>query len=775
MYLNVDGVRMASLGSRPRTIRFGPFELDASNRKLRKRGDTVKLQPKQFDVLLMLVERAGQVVSRDEIREHIWDANTFVDFERSINFAINQIRGALGDDVEKPRFVETIPRHGYRFLCRVEVSDDTRGLVETKGQLAAGQTVGPIEYLVANVPTFDPLVIPEMRAIGEIEKKKSDRLSKGIRWKSKKSLLPALSVALILILAVGFLGGRASNHGMHQSWLVRAGPASSRMRVVPLTNLPDAVWDPAFSPDGEKIAFTWYGENPVRGDLYVQLIGGEKPLRLTQTKSGYICCGDWSPDGREIAFGRCDDTGGGVYTVPAFGGPERKLTDVICPTGDGGDPKWTADGKSLLLVDRCLPNGPRGIVLFSLATGAKHCLTAPPSDAIADFAPTLSPDQKTVAFIRSSTVGVAEVYTVALSGGSPRQLTHDGRGIAGDLMWSSDGQYIVFNSDRSGLDRVWRVPATGGAVEPETVYPGVGALSRDGRRLAYIEPSGFWRSSPSIWRTELSRPGGEVVSQKKILVSTGTNDGTQLSPDGRQLVFQSDRSGSAEIWESNADGSNPQPMTFFSRGIVGTPRWSPDGRWVAFDYRPETHSQIYLIDSERRNMQRVTSDNYENVVPSWSRDGAAIYFAFNRTGDWQIWRREVASGREVQVTRHGGFASFESYDAKILYYSKFDGGGIWSMRVGGGDERRITEALHRGYWGHFAVTEAGLYLLDSDAALGPTIMYFSFQSRHLTPIVVLMQTPVPWTANLAASRDGPTLLFAQGEHKSSITMVENFQ
>jgi DNA-binding winged helix-turn-helix (wHTH) protein len=109
---------MASLGTKPGTIRFGPYELDPTNRELRKRGNVIKLQPRQFAVLQLLVEHAGQVVSRDEIRSRIWDANTFVDFERAINFAINQIRAALGDDAEKPRFVETIPRLGTAFSAQ---------------------------------------------------------------------------------------------------------------------------------------------------------------------------------------------------------------------------------------------------------------------------------------------------------------------------------------------------------------------------------------------------------------------------------------------------------------------------------------------------------------------------------------------------------------------------------------------------------------------------------------------------------------------------------
>jgi hypothetical protein len=127
------------------------------------------------------------------------------------------------------------------------------------------------------------------------------------------------------------------------------------------------------------------------------------------------------------------------------------------------------------------------------------------------------------------------------------------------------------------------------------------------------------------------------------------------------------------------------------------------------------------------------------------------------------------------MTHHGGMAAFESFDGKTLYYSKLEGAGVWSVPVAGGEERRVTQAPHLGYWGHFAVTEAGLYLVDADAESGPTIMYYDFQTRKIKPVLVLKQNPLAWTANLSASRDGRTVLFVQAESKSAIMMAENFQ
>lgn len=370
---------------------------------------------------------------------------------------------------------------------------------------------------------------------------------------------------------------------------------------------------------------------------------------------------------------------------------------------------------------------------------------------------------------------MSDLYTVPLEGGSLRRLTADNKIISG-LMWAADGQSLSFVSNRGGIERTWRVSATGGTIEPETRYPGIGTLSHDGGRLAYVEPQGFFGFSFALWRADLNGAGGAVSKMKQLLPAPSGGFAPQLSPDGRQLAFEAMRSGSAEIWNCNADGSDPLKLTSL-KGHAGSPRWSPDGKWIAFDYRPAGQSQIFEIDEEGRNLHSVTSGDYENLVPSWSRDGKSIYFASNRTGVLQIWRRELASGREMQITHHGGFAGFESYDGQSLYFSKFYDAGIWRIPVAGGEEQRVTDRLHIGYWGNFAVTEKGLYLVDTDAEPGPSIMYYAFRTRHLTRVLTYRagQHAVPWVANLGASPDGQTIFFAQGTSKSWIALAENLR
>src|SRR5262249_54248862 len=147
---------------------------------------------------------------------------------------------------------------------------------------------------------------------------------------------------------------------------------------------------------------------------------------------------------------------------------------------------------------------------------------------------------------------------------------------------------------------------------------------------------------------------------------------------------------------------------------TGTPRWSPDGRQIAFDSRTTGDAEIYVIDVDGGTPRRVTSEKSNEVVPSWSQDGHSIYFASNRSSNWEVWKMPVAGGPAVQMTHHGGFGAFESPDGKFLYYAKgLTLPGIWRIPTGGGEETAVINSLQAGYWGFWSVVKEGIYYLDS--------------------------------------------------------------
>jgi Tol biopolymer transport system component/DNA-binding winged helix-turn-helix (wHTH) protein len=741
----------------PSVVRFGAYEADLLSGELRKSGIRLKIQDRPFQILAILLEQPGMVVTREQLQKRLWPEDTFVDFEHGLNTAINKLRDALSDEADNPRFIETLPKRGYRFIAPVSVSAAPRAHL---------QTVPP-----ASPPT--PFPIP---AISPVESSaNSTPAPSASSAKSRLNTYLAASAMLLLCAALVVAWYFFSRS--------RGAAEQSEIRVAPLNGLPRE-GDASFSPDGNQVAFVWAGEKGGYAHIYLSQIGAtDSPRQITTSGEGtFEFAPAWSPDGRYLAFFRFDEKEKAlsIFVTAALGGSERRLYKVNSHRKvDALD--WSVDGKYLAFSDSASPSEASRIFLLSIDTLEVHPITSPPAGTLGDATPAFSPDGKSIAFVRD-TLDVREIYLLSLSGGSPQQITpvqitFDHADIQG-ITWTPQSDKLIFASSRQGPVSLWSISAKGGTPQRLPIA-GAGwamrpALNRKGNCLAYTSVV----YSSSIWRATITPDHKIVRPLEHFISSTGLEEGPQYSPGGKHIVFQSTRTGYHEIWRADADGSNPIQLTHFAKNLTGTPRWSPDSRWITFDSRPEGHSEVFVINAEGGQPRQVTQGESENGVASWSPDGKWVYFASNRGGTWEVWKMTPEGNSPTQITRRGGFTALPSLDGKYLYYAKGrDVPGLWRVPVEGGEEVKMFDAPPVGGWGYFAVTTDGIYYPDVATPGKGGLFFYSFASRSSSLAwSVDKEQPDNGAPALGISPDGRTMVICLLDQPLVyIMLVENFR
>jgi DNA-binding winged helix-turn-helix (wHTH) protein len=278
----------------PRLVRFRGFEVDLRAGELRRDGAKLKLSGQPFQVLTILLEQPGEVVTREELQKRLWP-DTFVDVDHNLNTAINKIREVLGDSAESPRFVETLPRRGYRFIATVD------GSSHGPANPAAAETT------VVSAPTAN-------RTSG--------------KYPSGSKIL-GYSIAALLMLM-----------GFSVPWILHKSPPHAQRALTRLTFDDGLQFGATWSPDGRYIAYS--SDRGGKLDVWVKQVSGGDPIQITKGK-GNNWQPDWSPDGTYIAY-RSEDGAGGLFVIPALGGAglERRISFF------GYHPRWSPDGSKIL-------------------------------------------------------------------------------------------------------------------------------------------------------------------------------------------------------------------------------------------------------------------------------------------------------------------------------------------------------------------------------------------------------------------------------------------
>jgi Tol biopolymer transport system component/DNA-binding winged helix-turn-helix (wHTH) protein len=727
-----------------RIARFGPYEVALASGEIRKGGVRIKLQDRPFQILAVLLEQPGSLVSREDLQRRLWPADTFVDFEHGMNTAIAKLRQALSDEADHPRYIETLPRRGYRFVAPVSFGGNG-----ASQEQSAAATPGSAEW-----PALSSSLPP-----GNASPRTGRFHLRAAFW----------IAALLLLCALGTA-----------TWFFYFRPAARtswpEVRIAPLNGLPHEA-DVAFSPEGSQVAFVWTGDGQVRerNHIYVSQVGAGSPRRLTNSE-WWELAPVWSPDGKYIAFMRFSDDRkeDGIYIASSLGGSERRVYPIPESFRTTKEMDWSPDGKYLAFAERNSPSEAATVYLLSLDNLEKHALTIPPPAILGDSNPVFSPDGKSIAFLRDY-LDTQEIFAVPVEGGTPRQITFDKRMILG-VSWNADGRDLIFSSNRGGSPSLWRISARGGT--PERLPLGVGGralrptVARKGDRMAYTNVN----YTSEIWRAELPTAGAKPSPPLKFITSSELEEGPQYSPDGKKVVFQSTRTGNYEIWRARADGSNLVQLTHFEGPLTGTPRWSPDGRQIVFDSRPTGHSHIFVINSEGGQPRQVTGGESEDGVADWSADGNSIYYGSNRGGSWEIWKIPAQGGAPVQLTHHGGFAPQSAPDGKSIYYAKGrDLAGLWRIPVDGGDEVKILDAPPPTAWAYFVVTERGIYYGDAPNQRNLGIYFYDFKTKKSSSALLLEHFGSEGAPGMSLSPDGHFVLYtAVAQPSVNVMLVDNF-
>lgn len=582
--------------------------------------------------------------------------------------------------------------------------------------------------------------------------------------------LQRVVVLSILVVAAGAL----LLHGWPSKRDAGLEAPSDIWRTTAITSYPGYEQFPSLSPDEQRVAFSWRRETSDNLDIYVQQIRSGTPVQLT-TDPRHEWSPAWSPDGGSIAFIRFSPgSAAELVVMPALPGSERRLTTIApLPVRAGiygSFLAWSPDGAWIATSDNETENDPEGLFIISATTAEKRRLTRP-GPGQRDTAPAFAPDGRSLAFVRVVGFGISEIYRLPLTrelqpAGEPAPQTASRR-MSTSPTWISAGSEVVFSSGDVFTDRrLYRIrvsgPSNAGPIQhvpveiPDTT---VIATNRHMTRILYARE--FF--DPNIWQLDRLQVGR--ADTRVFASSTWIDLYPQFSRDGTRVAFESNRTGSFEIWTAREDGSQAVQLTSMGGPPTSSPSWSPDGRRIAFNSGAAGQSHVYVIESVNGSTpRRLTADDESESAASWSSDGRWIYFSSTKGGAGQIWKIRVPEqgtapqGSAIQVTRNGGIRAVE-WAGKTLYFSKAAPGGIslWEMNLASGEEREVLPSLNDA--SAFAVSAGGIFFVPrTNLTRAATVEFLDFKDRSTSTVV---RAAKPTLGGMSAHPNGRSLLYSQ--------------
>jgi Tol biopolymer transport system component/DNA-binding winged helix-turn-helix (wHTH) protein len=617
-------------GNHSGLVRFDRFELDLTSGELRKQGRPLRFQPQPFKVLAALVSNPGKLITREELKNQVWQETTFVDFEQGLNFCVRRIRTILDDDADAPRFIETVPRRGYRFIAAVEHvrANPEPALVPANGK--------PSLVIPASEITVPP------------------KTAHRFNW-----LAPGFAVLILGAISLAWFGQRDPSFPRVVG--IVAITNDGRQKI---TNTPYDFLTPLVS-DGSRLFFN--ETDLIHSSIaQVAMSGGDTGPVPTPFLSAQLA--GISPDQTHILMADMHSPtviDMPFYSLPVIGGTPKRLGDFV-----GHDAAWSPDGQALAYAskDELDIAGKDGVLLRKLTGGR----------GIAWW-PRWSPDGKKLRFtLNDPKTQSNSIWEVRADGTHLRAVLPGWNNPPGECCgsWTPDGRYFVFQAARDETTSIWALQEGAGILRPaapEPVQLTNGPMSTyaplpspDGKRIYLVGVKNRGEVVRYEPRKRLFVPFLPGISAQDI----------EFSPDGRSLVYV--EYPAFTLWRARRDGSERLQLTS-PPFRVRLPRWSPDGKQLAFfGGMPGKPLKVYLISTEGGQPQQLLGGEWDEGDPSWSPDGASLAFGrlpwkTGTTEPSEIYVMDLKSRRVTTVPGSNGlFSPRFSPNGKYLLATKVD-------------------------------------------------------------------------------------------------------
>ncbi len=597
----------------PHVVRFADFSLDTRTGELSQNGQRQQLPEQMFLVLAALARQPGDLVTREEIATMLWGNDVNVDFDGGINAVIRRLRDVLGDSAVAPRFIETLPRRGYRFIAPIEP---------------------------AMLPEITPADAPA--AISTVAPGRS------------RAWLVVLAGAVVLTVAVA-------------SW--RRMPQGRMAELTRLTSTSGLNTDPTLSPDGAFAAYASDRAGKGSLDIWVQPVAGGDPIQLTDNPDDEAEPA-FSPDGVKVVFANrfSEKDVPGVYVIDARGGDARLIDQAQSARnprfspGNDAIAYWTGFPPSI--VAGGIPGALGKIFVVSVDGSSKHAIA--PALASARY-PVWAPDGQHILFLGERDAGeqTMDWYvarrdgTEAVKTGALDALAAAGitRTVPIPAAWTASGD-VLFATNQSASSNLWMVPvalATGlVAGTPQRLTFGTASerspsISASGR-IAFTSVA----ENIDVWRVPLdSRTGLAAGAAERVTDDVDADKLRNITSDGHLLTFLSPRTKRDEVWVKDLTTGRERQVTYV--GATDT-SISPDGKQLAFAAGEPGARHVEVLETDE-GVRRTLCQDCDSTW-GWSADSSHVLLGKGRPARLLLF--DVSSGRQTEVTSHPKWGLLEA-------------------------------------------------------------------------------------------------------------------